>query len=72
MDSVLKATTANSGSRDNVTDRLTMGRLGDFAGNYVDGTVWLPRVLPGTVRTADWILARYNNINSPSTFYTIT
>lgn len=50
---------------------LYLGQRGSgTANNYLNGTLDEARI-SATNRSADWILAEYNNQSSPSTFYTV-
>ena len=72
LDGVPLSTSTDGGTPDIATDELKIGGVPtiDYCCTFT-GSVDEVRVSSG-VRTAGWVTTEYNNVSSPSTFYSIT
>ena len=73
IDGALDATVAHAVTPASCTDDFTLGGNATTSQSYrtFDGQVDEMRVLPGAIRSADWIATEYNNQNSPGTFVSV-
>ena len=65
------ATLSNAANPADLADTFSIGRINTY-GFYFRGTVDEIRISQGIARAPSYVTANYNNISSPSTFYTIT